>query len=470
MKLSKSQFIVFSIISVIFILIQAKGLDYLTTGDENVYFYMAKSVAEGQVPYRDFFYAHPPVHLLILAGITKIFGLNFIVLKSAELLALLIASFFLYKTAIFLFRNKLNIQNADSISALALILFLSSFEILLRGTFAMGVNFALMFLMISFYFIFTERYFIGGLFAGLAGMTRFYALPPLIAVFLFVFMKDVLEKKIKNFFIMVLGFLLAFGLPFAFLYLLFDHKFIDPVITYHFLKPKLPNQRMIVYKAAMYQNWPVFLAFLSSLFIKKKKILRLFYLVILAQIGFILLLNVPVEFYFSIAFPFMAIIGGFAILEIFNKLNFSKYFKYLMMALICAVFLWNFAADIIFLEKAGFQELAPLPEMTNVLLKSEPNKLIFGDDSIVPLLALKSNRKIAMNFIDSNGMRFTTGLVFFDFFSDQLNNEDLSYIVLRKGKGIYQIEQFRQYAEKRCKLENQYFDRLEGSFLMYKCG
>ena len=93
MKLNTKQWTAFFIVAVIFALVEAKGLFLVTPGDENVYFYMAKSVSEGLVPYKDFFYAHPPLHVVALAALIKVFGLNFIILKTATLLACLTSAF-----------------------------------------------------------------------------------------------------------------------------------------------------------------------------------------------------------------------------------------------------------------------------------------------------------------------------------------------------------------------------------------
>ncbi|HUT58524.1 MAG TPA: hypothetical protein VNA25_11825, partial [Phycisphaerae bacterium] len=46
-----------------FLALKAYGLQP-AVGDENIYFYMSTRVADGLVPWRDFFFAHPPLHLL----------------------------------------------------------------------------------------------------------------------------------------------------------------------------------------------------------------------------------------------------------------------------------------------------------------------------------------------------------------------------------------------------------------------
>src|SRR3989338_7079899 len=262
----KAHWIAFFAVILVFVLVEAKGLGHVAPGDENVYYYMAKSVSEGQLPYRDFFYAHPPLHILIIAAAIKIFGVDFAALKSVDLLALLIASFFLYKTSLEMFKNHLKDEHAYSISVLSVIMFLFSFEVMFKATFSMGMNFSLMFLMAGFYFVFTKKYFIGGIFAGLAGLTRPYALAPVFAIFIFVFIKKIGEGNPKDFFRMALGFFATFGIAIIALASFFGNDFTGPVVKYHLLKASIPGQRIGVYENVLKEDWDILLAFSLSLF------------------------------------------------------------------------------------------------------------------------------------------------------------------------------------------------------------
>lgn len=470
MELNKRELIGFFIIVFIFVLIEAKGLTLLTPGDENVYFYMAKSITDGKFPYRDFFYAHPPLHIFILAAIIKIFGVNFIAFKSAALLAFLTASFFLYKISLDMFKNRLSDKHAQIMSLLALILFLFSFEVMFKATFSLGIEFSLTFLMASLYLILDKKYFIGGIFAGIAGLTRFYALPALFAVFAFIFVKKLQEHKIKDFLYMATGFLITFGIIIALLALFFGQSFIEPVFKYHLLKPKLPNQKMTVYKNVLKEDWIIFFAFSLSLFIKNKKQFQVFYFATFTYFLFLLYLNVIPEFYFIIAFPFMAVIGSYSIVELIRAIDLSTSVKYILIFSICVIFFLNTFADVMFLEQYGFLKFEPLSQIVSKISTTNPNEELFGDDATVSLAALLANRKIALNYIDSNEMRFTTELTNFFSFKNQLDKENVSYMIFRKSKGLYMIQQFREYANARCSLENQYSDLIEGDILMYRCG
>lgn len=465
--MNRKELLSFLLIAVIFVLVEARGLFVISPGDENVYFYMAKSVSEGQIPYRDFFYAHPPLHVLVLASVIKIFGVSFIALKSATLLAVIAASFFLFKISLELMKNKFNDENSIAVSSIAIILFLFSFEVLFKATFSLGVELAIMLVMISFYLILKKRFFLAGLFGGLAGLARLYSLVPIFVIFTFILIQKIQQKDKKDFLYMSLGFFLTFILAVGLLALLFGNKFIDPVFRYHLLKLKLPGQRFQVYKNVFLENWVILVAFLSSIFMKSKKRFMLLYLIIFFSILFLFSLNVPAEFYFILAFPFMAIIGAYSIASIIRNIN-IKFVRYAVIFLVCGVFLWNTAADIMFLEKFAFLKFQPLNEMLNDVASGNTNYM-FGDDGTVSMLALLTSRKIALNFIDSNEMRFTSGLTNFYLFREQLDDIHISFIIFREGRGLHQIKQFRDYAESRCMPEKEYTDIVEGNFLLYKC-
>lgn len=468
MKLHKTHWAVFFMIELVFILIEAKGLTHIFPGDENVYYYMAKSITEGNIPYRDFFYAHPPLHILILSSVIKIFGINFFILKTVNLLVLLIASFFLYKTSLELFRNHFNDTNAYIISILSLVLFLFSFQVIFDATFSIGMAFAFMFMIISFYCLLTKKYFISGFFGGLAGLTRLYAVVPILSMLVFIFIRKLQEKKLKDFYYFFLGFFMTFVVVVISLTITFGNNFTNDVIKYHLLKIKLPNQRWNVYKNVVIENWIIISAFFLSLFIKNKKRFQLFFFLIFAYLLFFLSLNVPTEFYLSLIFPFMSIVGAYSSVSLIREIR-IKPIRYILIFLIAAIFIWSTVADVSFIEKIVFSEFEALKPLVSTISSSNPELKLFGDDSIISLLALMTNRSIALNYIDSNEMRFTSGLSNFYLFENQLNDVKLSYIILVKDQGLYQIEQFRRYIQSKCILEKNYHNFIFGYYLVYKC-
>ena len=62
----------FPLVAIFFVVMKSFAFHW-QVGDENVYFYMAWAAAEqGAWPYADFFFAHPPMHILPGIGLALI--------------------------------------------------------------------------------------------------------------------------------------------------------------------------------------------------------------------------------------------------------------------------------------------------------------------------------------------------------------------------------------------------------------
>lgn len=178
--------LLFSIIALIFLIIEFKGLFLNVPGDENVYYYMGKLISEGNIPYKDFFYAHPPLHLIITALIHKIFGFKIFILKLIPLLSVIAASFFLFKTV----KEKFGYKEAS----LSQILFLFSYVVIFNSVYSFGMNLTLLIISIAFYYFYAkQQYFLSGILFGFAGITRLYSLVPFAVLIIFLLIKN--KKK-----------------------------------------------------------------------------------------------------------------------------------------------------------------------------------------------------------------------------------------------------------------------------------
>src|SRR3989338_974374 len=90
--------IIFFAAAAVFLAIKVFAADYAVS-DENTYYKMGQLVAEGQVPYRDFFFAHPPLQIYIYAVAFKVFGFNFFMLKMFSAVAAVAAAVFVFLAA-----------------------------------------------------------------------------------------------------------------------------------------------------------------------------------------------------------------------------------------------------------------------------------------------------------------------------------------------------------------------------------
>ena len=173
---TKVAYTLFIIFILIFVAIASTGLLTPQPGDENTYYYMGKLITEGKVPYKDFFFAHPPLQIYLIAFIYRIFGFNIIALKLIPLISTLISAFFIFRITKEKFGNY-----AAIISSL---LFLFAYGVMFNSVFSFGVDIAAMFLVIGIYLLFNKNYYIvSGIFFGLAGITRLLLIIPLTVIF-----------------------------------------------------------------------------------------------------------------------------------------------------------------------------------------------------------------------------------------------------------------------------------------------
>ena len=100
-------------------------------------------------------------------------------------------------------------------------------------------------------------------------------------------------------------------------------------------------------------------------------------------------------------------------------------------------------------ESRVFSEVDEIAAVLKIHAKQ--GDLIFGDSTSTPLIALLSNLPIALNFVDTNTMRFKAGLPPVDEAIANLEDAILStdqrleWIVINYGRGIGGIDAFRRF-------------------------
>ena len=105
-------------------------------GDENMYFYMAARTAEGVLPYRDYTFAHPPLHLLPAVALFWLMdGFSFTAGRLLPALATAVAGVFLFR---------LSRRHGLAQGVIACTLFLLSYDVLRVSTHFSGANLAAM--------------------------------------------------------------------------------------------------------------------------------------------------------------------------------------------------------------------------------------------------------------------------------------------------------------------------------------
>ncbi|MBI5478363.1 MAG: glycosyltransferase family 39 protein [Deltaproteobacteria bacterium] len=205
-----------------YVLLKVPGLHASGT-DENVYFYLAARVSQGAVPYRDFFFSHPPVHLLVPALVFKVLGFSLPVAKAIPALAQGLAGLFLYLTA----------RRASRGFALAALAFhLGAYQVLMGSTDMNGENLLSAFLLAALLAAVRGRFLLAGCLAGLAVGAGLYGLAGVLALALATGFasRRALARFLVGWLAVFGGLLLVFGL-------LGGRAFFDGVFAYHLAKP-----------------------------------------------------------------------------------------------------------------------------------------------------------------------------------------------------------------------------------------
>ncbi len=454
---NKLAYFMFFLLAAIFVIIVSKGLTTPQPGDENVYYYMGKLISEGKVPYKDFFYAHPPLHIYLMALIYKIFGFNIAILKSIPFISTLASAFFVFKIA----REKFGNYEA----VISSLLFLFSYSIMFNSVFSFGINTATMLVVIGFYLLWNKsNYILSGIFFGLAGITRLLSLIPVLVI-----LAAVLLSSRKNFVRLALSFLIIFLLTNGVFILFFGDAYLTPVYKFHLLKSFGARENFREYLGIIKLNWILFFSALSFVFVKEKKYINVLILTSIIYLIFLAMLKKIFGFYFVVIFPFLAIIAGYSIAGIFNRLDLPKKIRTFILIALFSIFAWNLASDEMFLEKIGFTGFGRGKDLAGFVNSvSDKDTMLFGDDSVVPLLALLINKNIAFDLVDTNNEVFLSGLVDLNSILVKLKGNNILFII-RDKQGISYFSEVKEFLNENCELLSSFHDRIEGSYLVYRC-
>jgi len=201
-------------------------------GDEHIYFYMAKIMAQGKaMPYRDFFFAHPPFQLLLLAAVFKVFGSTFFVARTVTILVTVASGI-----AVFIIgRRKLGLFEA----VLATAAFLLSYNILRVSSHYTGGNLAVALILCGTCFLLYRRDIIASILLALAGHTAVYAIPPVALIVFFLFVSE--PKRALKVFGIIAGIYTAITVVFL---IIAGHDYVEGVFTFHFAKKAPSPERM----------------------------------------------------------------------------------------------------------------------------------------------------------------------------------------------------------------------------------
>ena len=162
-----------AVIALVWLLLKSQALVPSNT-DENIYFYMAKILGDGKWPYADYFFAHPPLHVVLPGAAFAVFGYSLTFAKLFPMLATLIGGFAVWGIARRAF--------SPFAAPLAFILYLFGAEVLKASSNMTGVNMTAMWLLLGTWQSMKGHPIRAGALLGAAVTTGFYSMAPALAV------------------------------------------------------------------------------------------------------------------------------------------------------------------------------------------------------------------------------------------------------------------------------------------------
>ncbi|MEM5832177.1 MAG: hypothetical protein QXT38_02605 [Candidatus Aenigmatarchaeota archaeon] len=349
--------------------------------DETIYINMAKAIRKGLIPYKDFFYAHPPLQLFLLAPLT--FFENFLLVK---IFISLIGFSCLVLT--YLISQKIFKKEAALITFFSF-LFFPGF--LIFGNLAIGTFEALFFFLLSFYFLLKKRFILSTIFLSFSIFTRYLVL--LLTPFLIVYVFKESRKNFRNF---LLSTLLSIFLFSIFFYSTFGKNFLTYTIFYH-LKANLEfNFEKTKEQYFLLGFFTIFISITSFFYNyleKNHKILLFSLYPIFYDSILLIILKQPFYHYFTLSLPLVFISFGFTIAS--AKQIFIRFF--FLFILISSIFSNFQSLDFYFNKNKNLI----FEELTNYTLKNtQSDDLIFGTSIPTNYISFVTNRKIVNNYFD----------------------------------------------------------------------
>jgi len=299
-----------------FVLVQSIFI-HPSFSDETFYFNTGRYISNGVVPYKDFFFAHPPLQPYMLAVVFKIFGPSFWVAKVISLLSASLCVLLTYLMSKEL-SSELKNNKASIISAL---IFLVTPGFIAFSTMGHGMWEASFLVLVSAYILIKNNnkkdFKTSEMFAALVfTFAVFFRYIALLYFPFLILLLNVRKIKFKKFAFVTPLFCILF---FVVCLLIFGQNYIDQTVNYHmFSKVSLvapSNQKMQYWGLGFFS---IFLALLSLGVAYTEKDKTLFFLAVTAiSVDIIMLIVLKLVFYhyfiISLTFYSIAAARAFAI-------------------------------------------------------------------------------------------------------------------------------------------------------------
>ena len=371
------------IIIIILSLVLRLFLLHPTFSDENFYFNVGKNILEGKIPYKDFFFAHPPFQIYVLAFMFKVFGISFLVGKFLSLVASTLSVFLIY-----LILKELYDEKSGFFAAL---IFLITPTFLSFSTIGHGMWETLLFVLLSFYLATKNKLNFAVVTFVIAILFRYLAVLYLPFLIILLYFR---KQKFKTF---LFWFFPTFIISIFLLFLIFGSNYVDQTVSYQLFSK--------VYMSAFgvdmqYWNIGYFFLFLSLVsavvaYANKDKVLLLLASMPLIA-DMIILFSLKLFFY-----HYFLISLAFCIISIGRVLTISKerIIKVFVSVILLLSILNNIPTIDFYLNPKYAERYYSMASFIENSISA--NDSIFGEPVATGYVSFVTNRRISSNYLDS---------------------------------------------------------------------
>lgn len=378
------QTISFILIPIIAIFVLKLVFVHPSFSDENLYYAMGKIVSQGQRPYDDFNFVHPPLQLYLLAGIFTFLGTS---LTTAKLLPLFASS----ASALLVFLISKRLFSEKSAIAAAM-LFLLTPAFLAFSDQGYGMWETILFLLLSLYICLRGKYILGSFLFSVAISIRYLAILffPLIVLILF-------YKKLKWKTFLFYSVFFS-GVFFLFFYLAYGYNFVDQTVLFQiFAKNNLTILPKLTFQYLNFGFFSLFLAVLSLAVGLMRRdnlviILSIYPLLIDTVIFFGFTTIIYHYFLISLIFLFIALGRSFTIAK-------DKFIQGGILVVLLLSIYQNYSTIDYYQNPAYANHFYDIANF--VANKASTQDKIFGESSITSYITFTKNIPISSSYLDS---------------------------------------------------------------------
>jgi Gpi18-like mannosyltransferase len=354
-----------------------------TFSDENFYFNVGKNILEGKAPYNDFFFAHPPLQVYVIALFFKILGASFFVGKLLPLISSSICVFLVY-----LISKELK----DESSFISVIIFLISPAFIVFSTQGYGMWEASLFVMLSIYLILKNKPIESSVTFLIAVLFRYFSLFYLPFLLILIIIK---KYKLRRF---LISFLILSIIAASSLILIFGENIIRDTVIFQVKNTGVKaSQEYFTFQYLSIGLFFIFLGLLSAVyaFRSKDKTWLLFSLYpVIADVMIFFLFKEIAYHYSLINLPLYAISIGKAF-----KMSKDKIVQLSIFIILALSILSNIPTIDFYLNPSYAERYYSIENF--IENRTSPDDSIFGEPTITNYVSFVTARRISSDYLDS---------------------------------------------------------------------